>query len=167
VKKTVGLPAGQIYLREGLMTSQPGSATSNSPSARVRHYGDEDSRTPVTRECPDGVVFKRTKYLGPFNYPDSYLINFAKFKSHAMGLTLCVKNLQGTNIRPYIRFCGGVQEAIADDFQPDAEGRCSQPSIESISRPACRGGMRKRANGWRCGSSGLSITNALIKRASA
>jgi uncharacterized protein (DUF362 family) len=125
VKKTVGLPSGQIYLREGLMTSQPGVGYVELAQRTGTHYGDDDSRTPVTKECPDGVVFRRTKYLGPFNYPDSYLVNFAKFKSHAMGLTICVKNLQGTNIRPYIRFCGGVQEAIADDFQPDAQDHVS------------------------------------------
>ena len=39
-----------------------------------------------------------------------------------MGLTLCVKNLQGTNVPPYIRFCGGLNPALAADFQPDAQG---------------------------------------------
>jgi hypothetical protein len=66
------------------------------------------------------VVFRRTKYLGPFNYPDCHLVNVSKFKTHSMGLTLCIKNLQGTNIQPYIQFCGGLQAAIAQDFQPDA-----------------------------------------------
>jgi len=73
------------------------------------------------RDCPDGVVFRRTKYLGPFNYPDCHLLNVSKLKTHSMGLTLCVKNLQGTNIQPYIQFCGGLQDAIAQDFQPDAQ----------------------------------------------
>ena len=134
--KKLGIPAGQIYLREGLMVSQPGVGYVELAQRTGAHYGDEDSRTPVTRECPDGVVFRRTKYLGPFNYPDSYLVNIAKFKSHAMGLTLCVKNLQGTNIRPYIRFCGGVQEAIADDFQPDA-----QAHVEALYRKHLQAGM--------------------------
>jgi uncharacterized protein (DUF362 family) len=135
-KKVVGLPAGQVYLREGLMVSQPGCGYVEMAQRTGAHYGDDDSRAPVTRECPDGVVFRRTKYLGPFNYPDSCLINFAKFKSHAMGLTLCVKNLQGTNIRPYIRFCGGIQEAIAEDFQPDA-----QEHVEALYRKHLQAGM--------------------------
>jgi hypothetical protein len=67
------------------------------------------------------VVFRRTKYLGPFNYPDTHLINVAKLKSHSMGLTLCIKNLQGTNVFPYIQFCNGLVKAIAPDFQPDAQ----------------------------------------------
>ena len=85
------------------------------------HYSDDDSRSPTTKECPEGVVFRRTKYLGPFNYPDAHLINVAKLKTHSMGLTLCVKNLQGTNIQPYIQFCGGLQKEIVQDFQPDAQ----------------------------------------------
>ncbi len=134
--KKLGIPAGQIYLREGLMVTQPGVGYVELAQRTGAHYGDDDSRAPVTKECPGGVVFRRTKYLGPFNYPDSYLINFAKFKSHAMGLTLCVKNLQGTNIRPYIRFCGGIQDVIADDFQPDA-----QDHVQALYRKHLQAGM--------------------------
>ena len=115
------IPAGQIYLREGLSVSQQGTGYVELAQRSGAHYGDAESRTPTVKECPDGVVFRRTKYLGPFNYPDSYLINISKFKAHSMGLTLCVKNLQGTNMPPYIRFCGGIQNVIAQDFQPDAQ----------------------------------------------
>ena len=118
--KQIGIPSENIYVREGLALEQPVTGFSDMARRQGMHYGDSDSRTPTLKECPDGVVFRRTKYLGPFNYPDSCLINVAKFKTHSMGLTLCVKNLQGTNISPYIRFCGGVQRTIADDFQPDA-----------------------------------------------
>jgi hypothetical protein len=38
-----------------------------------------------------------------------------------MGLTLCIKNLQGTNIRPYIQFCQGLQDEIRQDFQANAQ----------------------------------------------
>lgn len=119
--KQLGVPADRIYTREGLMESQRGVGYIEMAERTGVHYADPDSRTAVLKECPDGVVFKRTKFVGPFNYPDSYLINVAKLKTHSMGLTLCVKNLQGTNIRPYIRFCGGLQEAIAEDFKPDAQ----------------------------------------------
>jgi hypothetical protein len=43
-----------------------------------------------------------------------------------MGLTLCVKNLQGTNVPPYIRFCGGLNPALAADFQPDAKAHVDE-----------------------------------------
>jgi hypothetical protein len=116
-----GVPAGSIYAREGLMVEQP---TTGYPEMALRtgvHYGDTHAREPLTIECPDGVVFRRTRYLGPFATPGSFLVNVAKQKSHSMGLTLCVKNLQGTNVPPYIRFCGGINPAIADAFQPDAQ----------------------------------------------
>ncbi len=119
--KELGVDAGSIFVREGLHPEQP---TTGYPELARRagiHYGDDVARTPTTRECPDGVVFRRTKYLGPFAYADTFLINVAKHKTHSMGLTLCVKNLQGTNVPPYIRFCGGLNPALAADFQPDAE----------------------------------------------
>jgi uncharacterized protein (DUF362 family) len=119
--KQATIAADRIYLREGLAASQRGTGYVELSERSGAHYGDADSRTPTLKECPEGVVFRRTKYLGPFNYPDSYLLNISKFKTHSMGLTLCVKNLQGTNIPPYIRFCGGIQPIIAQDFQPDAQ----------------------------------------------
>jgi hypothetical protein len=119
--RQAGVSAGNIYARDALYVDQPGTGYQEMSQRSGVHYSDNDGRSPMTRECPQGVVFRRTKYLGPFNYPDTHLINVAKLKSHAMGLTLCVKNLQGTNIHPYIEFCGGLQKAIAQDFQPDAQ----------------------------------------------
>ncbi|HYK91052.1 MAG TPA: DUF362 domain-containing protein [Acidobacteriota bacterium] len=119
--KQVGIGAERIYARDGLQVNQPGIGYSEMAQRTGAHYSDSDSRTPIVKECLNGVVFKRTKFLGPFNYDDSYLINISKFKTHSMGLTLCVKNLQGTNAPPYIRFCGGLQNVIAQDFQADAQ----------------------------------------------
>jgi uncharacterized protein (DUF362 family) len=119
--KLLGVPAGNIYMREGLMLDQPGLGYNDLARRSGVHYSDQESRTPTMKECPDGVVFRRTKYLGPFNSPDSWLINISKFKAHAMGLTLCVKNLQGTNIQPYIQFCFPPVKSILRDFQPDWE----------------------------------------------
>ena len=113
--------AENLYVREGLMVDQPDTGYGEMARRSGVHYADDDSRSPTPKDCSDGVVFKRTKYLGPFNYPDCHLVNVSKFKTHSMGLTLCIKNLQGTNIKPYIQFCGGLQAAIAQDFQPDAE----------------------------------------------
>jgi len=53
----------------------------------------------------NGVWYSRIPYLWPVNSPGSCLINVAKFKSHLMGMTLCSKNLQGTNARPYVAHC--------------------------------------------------------------
>jgi len=116
----VGVDADSIYARDGLWPDQPGIGYREMSQRSGVHYDDSDSRGPAAKECPDGVVFRRTKYLGPFNYPDAHLLNVSKLKAHGMGLTLCVKNLQGTNTQPYLQFCGGYQHAIAQDFQPDA-----------------------------------------------
>ncbi len=75
--------------------------------------------------CPEGVVFKRIGYVAPYNQPDTWLLNVAKLKAHGMGMTLCVKNLQGMCIPPHIKFCEGVEatlkhpERVLQDFQPD------------------------------------------------
>jgi hypothetical protein len=119
--RQAGVNAGNIYARDGLKVDQPGIGYVEMSRRSGVHYSDADCRSPMPKECPEGVVFRRTKYLGPFNYPDAHLINVAKLKTHSMGLTLCVKNLQGTNIMPYIQFCAGLQKAIARDFQPDAQ----------------------------------------------
>ncbi len=121
-----GVPAGSIFAREGLGVEQPTTGYREMARRAGIHYGDAFAREPLTLECPDGVVFRRTKYLGPFATPGSFLVNVAKLKSHAMGLTLCVKNLQGTNLPPYIRFCGGINPAIADAFQPDAQAHVDE-----------------------------------------
>ncbi len=118
--KGLGVAPSSIFVREGLAVKQAGVGFVEMSQRTGVHYDDQDSREPTARECPDGVVFRRTKYLGPFNYPDSWLLNISKFKTHQMGLTLCVKNLQGTNAPPHIRFCGGLLPSIAQDFQPDA-----------------------------------------------
>ncbi|MGO8735739.1 MAG: DUF362 domain-containing protein [Terriglobia bacterium] len=116
-----GFGAESIYVREGLGPDQMGTRYHEMAQRSGVHYDDRDSRTPTLKDCPDGVVFRRTKYLGPFNYPDCHLLNVSKLKAHSMGLSLCVKNLQGTNVHPYMHFCSGLEEAIAQDFQPDAE----------------------------------------------
>ena len=119
--KQIGIASQSIYVREGLYLDQRGIGYSETAERTGVHYTDDDSRAPTTKDCPNGFVFKRTKYLGPYLYPDTYLINVSKFKTHAMGLTLCVKNLQGTNIKPYIRFCTGLQDEIRGDFKADAQ----------------------------------------------
>jgi hypothetical protein len=56
-------------------------------------------------DVPDGVWFRKIPYLWPVNAPDTFLLNVAKFKAHGMGLTLCAKNLQGTNAMNYQAHC--------------------------------------------------------------
>jgi uncharacterized protein (DUF362 family) len=119
--KQLGTASRNIFVREALFLDQAGIGYSEMCGRTDVHYTDDASREPTTRQCPNGFVFKRTKFLGPYLYPDTYLINISKFKTHSMGLTLCIKNLQGTNIKPYIQFCHGLQDEIRQDFQPNAQ----------------------------------------------
>ena len=44
-------------------------------------------------------------YLWPFNAPDSWNLNVAKFKAYTMGLTLACKNWQGAHPSPFQGYC--------------------------------------------------------------
>jgi uncharacterized protein (DUF362 family) len=78
----------------------------------------------IWKESPHGVVFKWIGYISPYNQEDIWLLNISKFKAHGVGMTLCVKNLQGMCASPYVRFCEGVDATlqhpahILQDFQP-------------------------------------------------
>jgi hypothetical protein len=64
-----------------------------------------DDRAFVWKEVPGGVVGIQLPYLWPFNAPDSWNLNVAKFKAHEMGLTLTSKNWQGTHAAPFQGYC--------------------------------------------------------------
>lgn len=66
----------------------------------------DDASLFVWKEVPDGVVYRQIPYLWPFNAPDSWNLNVAKFKAHTMGLTLASKNWQGSNAAPFQGYCG-------------------------------------------------------------
>jgi hypothetical protein len=122
--KETGFSAAGIYVRDGMGTKQTDTKYQDMAARTGVHYDDSADRETAFRDCPGGVVFKRVGYMGPFMYPDAYLINVAKFKTHAMGLTLCIKNLQGLTVSPYMQFCEPLQREIAGDFQPDAQKHC-------------------------------------------
>jgi hypothetical protein len=75
-------------------------------------------------DVPNGVWYRRIPYLWPYNSPGSCLINIAKLKSHGMGMTLCSKNIQGTNARPYVAHCtawgSAMQGVDLNDLQTNA-----------------------------------------------
>lgn len=123
--KETGFSPNQIYVRDGLGTQQLDTKYHEMAARTGVHYDDAVDRATTMKDCPNGVVFKRAGYMGPFVYPDTVQINVAKFKTHSMGLTLCIKNLQGTTVSPWLQFCGGLQSKIAGDFQSDAKSHCT------------------------------------------
>jgi hypothetical protein len=62
----------------------------------------------IYKEVNNGVIFKEVGFMAPMNAPDSFLINMAKFKTHSMGVTASVKNLQGTVARRLHQFCNAA-----------------------------------------------------------
>jgi hypothetical protein len=65
-----------------------------------------DAEAFVWKEVPGGVVSTQLPYLWPFNAPNSWNLNVAKFKAHEMGLTLASKNWQGSHASPFQQYCG-------------------------------------------------------------
>jgi hypothetical protein len=65
----------------------------------------KDESSFVWKDVPDGVMFSKIPYLWPFNAQDSWNLNLAKFKAHTMGVTLTMKNWQGSNASPFQGYC--------------------------------------------------------------
>jgi len=66
----------------------------------------------IFKEVPNGIVFKEVALQAPIGAPNSFLVNIAKFKSHGMGVTGTIKNLQGTQGRRLSQFCGGAVDIL-------------------------------------------------------
>ena len=74
-------------------------------------------------DVEDGLYFNRIPFLWPVNIPESWLLNISKLKAHAMGLTLCAKNIQGTIAMNYQQHCkvhGSHLNILEEDIQADA-----------------------------------------------
>ena len=86
----------------------------------------------IYKKIDNGVVFKEVGFMAPMNAPDSFLINIAKFKTHSMGVTASVKNLQGIATRRLHQFCDAsnlfhtLDERYHRFFQPDFIGRIAE-----------------------------------------
>ena len=144
--KELGVGADQLYLREGNHLGDAYAPTDAKIEAYVdmaervgAHLIDLDSGRDMRNaalenleegsevhwvEVPDGIIFSRIGYVAPMNQADAWNLNIAKFKAHGMGLTLCCKNWQGTNVHPHVHYCQGVERQFRDspatgDVQPN------------------------------------------------
>jgi uncharacterized protein (DUF362 family) len=148
--KGIGFDSGNLYLREGNMladgycaqdyslTGYPemaqrlGVNLADFPTRKIPLAASDslqEGTEVIWKSCPQGVVLSRFGYIAPIHDPAFSLINIAKLKSHPMGMTLCSKNLQGSCVYPYIRFCNNFDEiqsypaAVLADIQPDLRTR--------------------------------------------
>ena len=109
-------------------------ATVRAAKNSIRTEDDaNDDKAFVWKDVPGGVVYRRIPYLWPFNAPDSWNLNVAKFKAHVMGLTLTAKNWQGTNAAPFQGYC---QKWRAIDGMQWVEERidkeCINPKVQEV-----------------------------------
>jgi len=81
----------------------------------------------------DGIVFREVGFMAPMTAGDTFLINIAKFKSHQMGITGAIKNLQGMTGKRFHQFCGGHYDIFQtydrryhQFFQPDYMDRITE-----------------------------------------
>ncbi len=62
----------------------------------------------VWTKVPNGVLLKKIAYIAPMNEQGSFLVNIAKMKSHGMGITATIKNLQGIGASRFRNICTPV-----------------------------------------------------------
>jgi hypothetical protein len=78
--------AGVIERRGYVAMSRRVGGTVAAAKARIETAEDgADASAFIWKDVPGGVVHTRIPYLWPFNAPDAWSLNVAKFKAHAMG----------------------------------------------------------------------------------
>lgn len=132
MKETTGLAGNQFYLREGNhlgdaycpaneaiewyqpMADRTGAHLLDFDSGRmmkdVALLNLKEGTEVIYRDVPNGVIFTRIGYVAPINAPDAWNVNISKFKAHGMGITLCCKNWQGTNVNPWLHYCESLSQ---------------------------------------------------------
>lgn len=153
------------------------------PSWNVRGFPDINERLGITmndsdrrprqlRECdqtnwskvPDGVVFSRIPHYAPVNEPGTWLLNIAKWKAHAMGLTQAVKNEQGLVAHPFTSFCSGWLgvTGVPDHMKPEMSPRAEAYVNDFFQRHLKKGFTRYGTKGaWQNGTPITPITQEI------
>jgi uncharacterized protein (DUF362 family) len=111
--KDLGVAGVNIFIREANYSSSGVDGTwykdlAQRSGVNLKQFSTVGGLTPEEVQwidLPNGVWYNKIPYLAPVRSPGSCLLNIAKFKSHSMGMTLCSKNIQGTNARPYVAHC--------------------------------------------------------------
>jgi uncharacterized protein (DUF362 family) len=166
--KELGLPGSRFYLRE---VSCPVDFADSGYTAMAQRTGAElrdlSAKVGVISEAdlqwvdvPGGVWFRRIPYLRPVNSSNSWLLNISKLKAHAMGITLCAKNLQGSIAHNYQAHCTAYNDTMdmaAADISPTAKAdilanynRHVAAGIPRWDRPGEDGGLWQETWATRC-----------------
>jgi hypothetical protein len=186
--KLLGMGGEQIYLREVSGADQwPNSGYSQMAERTGVDLRRLDDPIGTIAEqdiqwvdVPEGHWFTRIPYLWPVNAPDTLLLNIAKMKTHLMGMSLCAKNLQGTNAVPYVTHCSSYSsnmEIPADGVVPGAKAAILNSYNQHVAkgiprwdRPGEEGGIWQEIWATRCldnnsvTRAGLNIIEAVYGR---
>lgn len=118
--KELSIGASQIHMREVNCPEDLEDGGYNAMALRTgidlqcieTPYDQLDPSQITWSEVENGKYFRRLPHIWPVNAPDTWLLNIAKLKTHAMGLTLCAKNLQGSIVKNYQQHCGNWGEPL-------------------------------------------------------
>lgn len=166
--KELGLSGDQFYLREGNcpedfedggywdLANRTG-ADLRDLSAKVGEISESDLQW---RDVPEGVWFTRIPYLWPVNAAGTFFLNISKLKTHAMGMTLCAKNLQGAIAHNYQAHCTAYHadmDMAPNHIRPNAKAeilanydRHRAEGIPRWDRPGDAGGLWQETWATRC-----------------
>jgi hypothetical protein len=115
--KDLGVPGSKLHMRDAngsgvveprgyvAMSRRVGGAVTPVKARMETAEDANDQHAFLWKEVPGGVVHTQIPYFWPFNAGDSWNLNVAKFKAHAMGLTLAAKNWQGAHPNPFQTYC--------------------------------------------------------------
>ncbi len=167
--KELGIPAGQFFIREVNCADDfaDGGYIDMAGRTGIDLKGIDTPASELSpdkiqwMEVPNGVWFRKIPYLWPVNAPDTLLLNISKFKTHGMGLTLCAKNLQGTNAMDYQAHCTSYGDTMPgvnpDHLNPSANAdilasyeRHVSQGIPRWKRPGSDGGLWQETWATRC-----------------
>src|SRR5271157_51469 len=118
------------YVAMGQRVGATVAAVKNTIATR-EHANDAEAF--VWKEVPGGVVNTQLPYLWPFNAPDSWNLNVAKFKAHEMGLTLASKNWQGSHAAPFQQYCGNWPDINSiQKLEKVINKECIHPQVHEV-----------------------------------
>jgi uncharacterized protein (DUF362 family) len=129
------------------------------PISPIHVWELKEGKDVIFKKIPNGVMLKEYAYMAPMNEEGSFLVNIAKLKSHGMGITASIKNLQGITCRRFHQFCSRYQDIRKEPkplyevqyhkyFQNDFERHIEQlygthvrDGIPRWNRPGMNGGI--------------------------
>ncbi len=121
-------PRGYVAMGQRL-----GATVAPAKNAMETPEDANDAGAFVWKEVPAGVVSKQLPYLWPFNAPDSWNLNVAKFKAHEMGLTLACKNWQGSHASHFQRYCAQWPDIDAmQKLEKRIDKECIHPKVHEV-----------------------------------